>query len=120
VIIHKWNGTDDAYTWMKGQLDNGEDVEMSMGYKPVANGDGHTVILTGWTEDGTRKYVKACDPLEPNKNGRQFDKTIRVTGSDVDYPSRNGTVIREIDAESPDTATPSTPTTWGRIKGTYR
>ena len=119
VVIHKWNGTDDPYTWMKGQLDNGEDVEMSMGYKPIANNDGHTVILTGWTEDGTKKYVKACDPLEPNKNGRQFDKSIRITGTDTDYPSRNGTAIREIDAESPDPAVPVRPTTWGRLKGTY-
>lgn len=120
VTIHKWNGTDDAYTWMKGQLDAGEDVEMSMGYKPVANNDGHSVILTGWTEDGTKTYVKAVDPLEPNKNGKQFDKSIRITGSDTDYPSRNGTVIREIDAESPAQPTPTRPTTWGRMKSDYR
>jgi hypothetical protein len=120
VVIHRWNGTDDAYVWMKGQLDAGEDVEMSMGYKPVANGDGHTVILTGWSEDGNRKYVTAVDPLEPNKNGRQFNKRIRVTGADVDYPSTNGTAIREIDAESPDRTVPSDKTTWGRVKGLYR
>ncbi len=99
--VHEWNGKDDPFSWIKTEFNKGQDVEVSMGYKPASSNKGHTVIVTGWTEKNGKKSIKGVDPLEPKKNGKQLDKNIKVTGKDVDYPSKNGTYIREINAESP-------------------